>query len=309
MTVRRWTPTVAGDETFGLAEGPVWDADRERLLWVDIPAGIVHVGRLEGGRIVPLTSYDVDRTVGAVVVGRDGDLLVAGEHALVTVHADGRQVRRQPLLPAGSRRRLNDGACDAKGRFVLGSLTRGDESDHGNVLVRIELDGSVTTLDDDLTLSNGIGWSPDGGVLYSVDSIPGVVWARSYDGATGAVGDRSPWLRIDDGIPDGLCVDTEGHLWIAIWGAGQVRRYSPAGDLVGVVEVPAPHTTSVTFAGAHLDQLVISSATSDLTAQQLADAPDSGRLFLADVGVVGLPAHTWAGSFPTETSLEARTCS
>jgi len=290
----RFPAHVASSHICTLGEGPVWDAARERVLFVDIDAGTVHEGRLAGDRVEVTATRSFDETVGAVAVSADGDLLVAGARALIAVTGD--DVRREvgpAVVPAGARRRLNDGACDPAGRFLVGSMAL-DDAQGRDVLVRLDGD-ALTVLDDDLTLSNGLAWSPDGRLLYSTDSTPRVVWVRDYDVATGAVGPRREWLRLRDGTPDGMCADAEGHLWIAVWGAGQVRRYDPAARLVAVVDVPAPHTSCAAFVGPRLDRLLITTATSQLRAEQLADHPDSGRLFLAGVGVTGLPTTPWAG--------------
>ena len=280
-----WTATVASDESFTLGEGPLWDAPRERLLWVDVDAGTVHEGRLDGDRVAVTGSQHRDRTVGAVVCSAAGELLVAGAQTLLT---------SPETRIVAARSRLNDGACDPAGNFLVGTLALGDTSGQ-ELLVRQERDGSLTVLDDDLNLSNGLAWSPDGTLFYNIDSVPGIVWVRSYDAATGATGPRREWLRITDALPDGLCVDADGYLWIAIWGAGEVRRFTPDARPAGVVTVPAPHTTSVAFAGPGLDRLLITTATAMLGADQLAAYPMSGRLFLADVGVAGLPVTPWAG--------------
>ena len=283
MSPTRWTATVASDEVYGLGEGPLWDGPRRRVLWVDIDAGTVHEGRLDGDRVVPVRSTHVDRTVGAVVASADGQLLVAGA---------------QRTFPGGpvteGPRRLNDGACDPAGRFLVGTLAL-DGEDRGQQLVRIEPGGSTIVLDDDLGLSNGLAWSVDGGLFYSVDTTGHVVHARTYDATTGAVGPRRDWLRFDDESPDGLCVDAEDHLWIAMWGGSQVRRYTPAGELVGILDVPAPHTTSVAFVGDGLDRLLVTTATAELSPADRAAYPDSGRLFLAHVGVAGHPVTPWSG--------------
>jgi sugar lactone lactonase YvrE len=121
------------------------------------------------------------------------------------------------------------------------------------------------------------------------------VHRRSYDVSTGACGPREVALRIEDGNPDGMCVDAEGNLWIAIFGSGRVRRYSPAGELLATVEVAAPNTSSVAFAGPDLDLLVITTASEQLSDEQRARYPDSGRLFSCRVGVAGAPVPYWSG--------------
>ncbi|MBM2614010.1 SMP-30/gluconolactonase/LRE family protein [Actinoplanes sp. LDG1-06] len=199
-----------------------------------------------------------------------------------------------------------------------------------------------------MTLSNGLAWSPDGGTLYSIDSIPGVVYGRDYpsDAAAGVLssaasdttsgvasshpssaasdttsgvasshpssdpsdtisgissdiasggphGVRRELFRLSEGLPDGLCVDAIGNLWIAVWGEGRVECRTPSGDLLAVVEVDAPHTTSCAFAGDDLGTLVITTATQDLSPADLTRHPASGRLFTAGVGVKGLRTPYW----------------
>ena len=278
--MRRWTARVASPDVHALAEGPLWDGPRDRLLWVDIEAGAVHIGTLDGDRVVRTDTRVVDRTAAAVVSGRSGELLVAGTETLLVVGADGAVTPGPRIVPAGSGRRLNDGECDPDGTFWVGTM-RFDERPGGEVLVRVGADRSVTTIDEGLSLSNGLAWSPDGSLFYNVDTTPKVVYVRSGDGP------RREFLR-PDAAPDGMCADAEGNLWIACYGAGEVRRYAPDGTLTGVVEVGVPNVTCPAFVGPALDRLLITTARSD-------GDPDSGRLFLADVGAVGLPVTPWAG--------------
>ena len=287
---------AATDEVFVLAEGPVWDSSRERLLWVDIEQGLVLDGVLDEGRVCETSRQEFDGTVGAVAVAADGTLLVARQEALTVVPSRaGAPAAR--VLPAGERRRLNDGAVDPAGRFLIGSLHLDGGSDREE-LVRVEDNGSLTVLDQDLTLSNGLAWSGDGARFYSVDTLRHTVFVREYDPTSGDVGPRRVHLVVDGGYPDGIAMDVEDHLWIAIWGAGEVRRYAPSGDLVGRVPVPAPHTSSVAFAGPDLRTLVVSTATKELSEDQRRDFPDSGRLFTTRVDVPGLPVPLWSGASP-----------
>jgi sugar lactone lactonase YvrE len=286
----------ATDRRFELAESPVWDAARERLLWVDIDAGLLLEGRLDDGSVTVTGSRSFDDAVTAVVPAADGSLAVAVGRGVVELLPDGRVGRSAEVVAPGRRSRLNDATADPEGRLLIGSKAldgrTGDE-----VLVRVD-DGGVTTIDDDLTLSNGLAWSPGASALYSVDSIPGTVWVRDRD-ARGDLGSRRELLRIADGVPDGICVDADGALWVAIWGRGEIRRYLGDGTIDVTVLVDAPHTSSVAFAGSGLDVLVITTARADLDADGLAAAPGSGRLYLADPGVRGLAVPAWSpGCFP-----------
>jgi sugar lactone lactonase YvrE len=284
-----WTASVASADAYTLGEGPLWDAARERVLWVDIAAGAVHTGHLVGERVAPDAVHHVDRTVGAVACSAAGDLLVAGRTSLAVVAADGTITRGSSLLPSSSR--FNDGKCDPAGTFLAGSLNLA-EAPGSEVLLRFG-PAALATIDDDLTLSNGLGWSPDGTVFYSTDTLAGVVYRRSYDAVTGAVGEREVFLRIGGGVPDGMTVDAAGDLWVAVWGAGEVRRFTPDGEQTGVVYVDAPHSSSAAFIGPDLDLLLITTAQWDLLPDDLRRYPLSGRLFTARVGATGQPVAPW----------------
>lgn len=295
MALRRFRAVPATEQRYGLAEGPVWDGDRNRVLWVDINAGAVHAGTLSGQGVHDDSVLQFPGTASAVVTSRDGELLVAGSRRLYTVSGDGAVGDWVQIIPEGTASRLNDGGCDPAGRFLVGSLAL-DERVNEEILVRVDEHGSVTVIDDDLGLSNGLGFTPAGDRLYSTDTVAGRIWIRDYDACTGSMGPRREFLRLADGKPDGLCLDRDGNLWIAIWGAGEVRCYSPSAEQRAVVDVAAPNTSSVAFAGPGLDTLLITTASEQLSGAQLAEYPDSGRLFIADVGISGLPVPLWAGT-------------
>jgi sugar lactone lactonase YvrE len=288
------TATPASTERFRLGEGPVWDAARDRLLWVDIEGGAVLEGVLDGDTITVTGRVGFDTMVGAVAVAADGTLLVAAQEQLVVRHPDGTRAEGPRVIPAGEARRLNDGGTDPAGRFLVGTLSLGGPSQR-EVLVRLEADGRLTVLDDDLSLSNGLAWSSDGRWMFSVDTLARTVSVRDYDVGSGAVGPRRVHLRLEDGFPDGIAMDAADHLWVAVWGGGEVRRYAPDGALADRVATGAPHTSSVAFAGDDLRVLVITTATSELSREQLRAHPDSGRMFTARVDVPGLPVAPWQG--------------
>jgi sugar lactone lactonase YvrE len=288
------TATPATTERFRLGEGPVWDAARRRLLWVDIEGGAVLEGALDGGAITVTNRIAFDSMVGAVTVAADGTLLVAAQERLVVVHPDGMREDGPRVVPAGESRRCNDGKTDPAGRFLVGTLSLAGPSER-EVLVRLEAGGRLTVLDDDLALSNGLAWSSDGRRMFSVDTQRRTVSVRDYDPGSGAVGPRRVHLRLEDGFPDGIAMDAAGHLWVAIWGGGEVRRFTPDGTMADRVATGAPHTSSVAFAGQDLRTLVITTATSELSDEQLRAHPDSGRLLTVPVDVPGLPVAPWDG--------------
>ncbi|MGN9813377.1 SMP-30/gluconolactonase/LRE family protein [Micromonospora sp. BQ11] len=290
---RSFIARPAGAGAYTLGEGPVWDPDRQRLLWVDIEGHAVHQGELhtDTATIIRTGSWRFDAEAAAVAVAASGELLVAERETLTWIGLDGTRTELARVLAPGSPNRLNDGAVDPAGRFLVGTLDPAHRSGT-EVLVRLDSD-QLTTIDSDLILSNGLAWNPAGDRLYSIDTIRGVVRIRDYDPTTGVTSRRREAFAITDGYADGMCTDADGNLWIAIWGRGRVECRTPDGRLLATVTVDAPHTSSVTFAGPDLDVLVITTATAELSRDDIARHPDSGQLFTARVDTVGLPTAYW----------------
>ncbi|MFI0988374.1 SMP-30/gluconolactonase/LRE family protein [Streptomyces exfoliatus] len=284
-----------------LTEGPVWDTRRQELLWVDIPEGLVHRAALAHERarpdLTPLATLRFDRPVGAVLPCASGALLAAAGTSFLRLEED-RPVAEAvevaaPALPDDGRpRRMNDAAVDPAGRLLAGTMAY-DESPGAGALYRLDAAGLVTLLGS-VTISNGLGWSPDGTRLYYADSPTGRVDVFAYDPLTGALSDRRPFAVLDRGVADGLAVDSEGRVWVAVWGGGEVLAFTPEGALHARVEVPASHVTSCAFAGPDLDVLVITTATEGLDEQRRAAEPHAGRLFVCRPGATGLPQPPYA---------------
>ncbi|MGY1639727.1 SMP-30/gluconolactonase/LRE family protein [Geodermatophilus sp. SYSU D00703] len=300
--MQRLTATVAAPPAAEHGEGPTWDDDRGELLWVDIAAGAVRRATLAAdGALTEVAAHRAGSTAGAVVPAADGGWLVAADGGFTHLAEDGTARVLLALAeegggPEDGGTRMNDGKCDGAGRFLAGTMAF-DQRPGAGALYRLDLDGTVTTVLDGLTISNGIGWSPDDRTVYLADSGPGLVHAFTYDLADGSFTDGRVLLEFagDDGVADGLTVDDEGCLWTALWGAGQVRRYSPTGDLLAVVEVPVAQTSSCAFAGPGRDLLVISTSAEGLDGAARAAQPDAGRLFTARPGVTGPPASPYRG--------------
>ena len=267
---------VAIESNAQLGEGPRWDAAARRLLWVDIERGELH--SFDGADHVT----QLGARVGAATPTDDGEVLVALADRLAFVGPGG--VRPAAVFPHGPEVRTNDGACDANGRFWIGT-NRLDFAAGGGALYRF--DRELELVLDDITLSNGLGWSPDGTRMYYIDSMTFRVDVFDFDGG---ISNRRPFVVVDeaDGIPDGLAVDDEGGVWVALYGGSAVRRYSPNGVLDEVVPVPAENVTACCFGGDTGRSLFITTA-----------APD-GRVYVADAGVSGPPAQPFRSTAPSD---------
>ena len=267
-------------------EGPVWSRRWGGLRWVDMLAGDV-------------LSLEDDGTVGRTHVGAiaaalrprtGGGAVIAVERGFALESPDGGLAMLDPLWTDASVR-MNEGGCDPDGRFWCGSMAY-DKRPGGGALYRLDPDGSAHRVLDGVTISNGLEWSPDGSLAYYDDTATGRVDVFDYDTATGLTG-RRPFVELTDGErPDGLTVDADGGVWVAMNGSGAVHRYRADGVLDGVVELPTAQVTACTFGGPDLDQLFITTSREGMAPD---DDPNAGSLFRADVGVTGLPVREFAG--------------
>jgi sugar lactone lactonase YvrE len=281
-----------------LSEGPRWHAERGELLWVDLLGCKLHRGTpTADGGLERIETISLEQHVGAVAPALGGGYVVAAGQGFLFVDDSG-AVHELAQPDAGRDDvRMNDGACDPQGRFWAGTVAY-DESPGAGVLYRLELDGSCTTVLTGLTISNGIGWSPDGTSLYLNDSGTRCLYAFAFEGSSGALANRRTLVQIDqpDVAPDGLTVDEEGGIWVALWNGGAVRRYMPDGALTEVVELPVARPTSCAFGGPDRATLFVTSARADLDEEALASQPDAGRLFAIEgLGVRGLPSFAYRG--------------
>lgn len=286
-----------------LGEGARWDARRDELLRVDIMAGRVYRdGVAEDGGLVPVRSYAVPGTVGAIapIEGDDGWLLAAGR-GFAHLAPDGALRSIAEVAPDGTR--MNDAACDPQGRFWAGTLAH-DHHIGGGALYRLDRDGRVEQVLDGLTISNGLGWSPDGATMYLADSIPGVVHAFDFDGGAGTIARGRVLITVpgEVGVPDGLAVDAAGDLWVAVYGGARVRRYAPDGQLREDLPVPAEQATCCAFGGPGMSWLYVTTATGGWTDERRAAEPGAGIVYRLATDTVGRPAFPfrpdpawWAG--------------
>jgi sugar lactone lactonase YvrE len=284
-------PTACTTEQTVLGEGARWDARRGELLRVDILGGRFFRDQVApDGTLHAVRTYQLPVPVGAVAPMNDDDgwLLAAGT-GFIHLAEDGTSRELAQVAPMGAR--MNDAACDERGRCWAGSLAD-DHRVGGGALHRLDRAGQTDTILDGLTIPNGIGWSPDGETMYLVDSGPGVVFAFAFEPEQGTIAAGRVLITVNqqEGTPDGLTVDAAGDLWVAIYGGGRIVRYSPDGALRGEFAIPAPQTTSCAFAGIGLRRLYVTTASEGWTDEQRRADPAAGVLYRIDTNATGLPA-------------------
>jgi len=268
-------------------EGPVWSERWGGLRWVDMLAGDVLSLAADGG----IDRRHVGSVAAAIRPRRQGGSVIGVERGFALEDADETLTHLGDLW-ADDQVRMNEGGCDPDGRFYCGSMAY-DQRPGGGALYRLDPDGSVSTLLENVTISNGLEWSPDGSRAYYNDTSTYRTDVFDYDGDSGLTG-RRPFvdLSAEANLPDGLTVDEEGGVWVALYEGGAVRRYTPDGVLDEVIEVPAKKVTACTFGGPNLDELFITTSREGL---EPGEDPLAGSLFRAEVGVAGLPIREFAG--------------
>ena len=267
-------------------EGPVWSQRWGGLRWVDMLAGDV----LSLADDATVQRRHVGDVAAALRPRVGGGAVIAVERGFTLEGPDGSLAPLDPLWSDPSVR-MNEGGCDPDGRFWCGSMAY-DKRPGGAALYRLDPDGSAHRVLEGVTISNGLDWSPDGSLAYYDDTPTGRVDVFDYDAVTGLTG-RRPFVEFTDGErPDGLTVDADGGVWVALNGSGVVHRYRADGVLDGVVDLPTAKVTACTLGGPGLDQLFITTSREGMAPE---DDPIAGSLFRADVGVTGLPVREFAG--------------
>ncbi len=276
-----------------LGEGPVWD-DREGLLWwTDITAEIIYTySHSIGGQPPSISKVIEGKKVGSFALNRGGGLVCAcldglhlwtpqGGFKLIASKLDGKQLQ------------FNDAVADARGRFIAGtryfSIDENVEPEPGG-LYRVELDGTIRQIDEGIRLSNGLGFSPDSSVLYYTDSLEHVIYKYDYNIAAGTVSNRRIFVSVaeEEGLPDGLTVDSEGYVWSAHWGGDYILRYDPDGKVERKLPAPEKMTTSLAFGGRNLTELYFTSA-ADFVPNS--DEVSGGHVYRLSIDIQGQIEH------------------
>lgn len=274
-----------------LGEGPLWDAEQERLYWIDSFDGRIFRATVDGREV---RAWDVPQKIGSMALRKDGTGAVVslqrGFHLLDFATGEVSQLHDpEPDRPAN---RLNDGKVDRRGRFVAGSMDTMEEGACG-ALYSLSPDFKVTPLESNIICSNGPCWSPDGRTFYFQDTWSGEIWAYDYDLETGGVSNRRTFAKVDTsrgGAADGSTVDAEGFLWNALVYDGRLVRYAPDGTVDRIIEMPVKKVTSVMFGGPNLDILFVTSMAKPPLPRFPSDGALRGSLFsIHGLGIRGMP--------------------
>ncbi|MBD2610684.1 MAG: SMP-30/gluconolactonase/LRE family protein [Nostoc sp. ZfuVER08] len=272
-----------------LGEGPIWDSTKKLLYWIDIFNHRVH-------QFDPVTGenrfFDVGDVPGAIAIAGQDKLTMALRHHLAFLNIKTGEVT--PILEVEKNlpnNRLNDGKCDAQGRFWFGSMSTIEKPEAS--LYRYDIDGSLHVMETGLTISNGLGWSPDEKIFYLTDSPQQKIYAYDFNSVTGNISNRRIFVDLtqESFYPDGLTIDSQGNIWSAMWNGWCVICFNPQGEERLRIKLPVPLVTSCTFGGENLQTLYITTASVGLSQAEIDKSFYSGDLFAVETDVTGLPSY------------------
>ncbi len=294
--IQNWIADLVIDACAELGECPVWHSARKELLFVDITGRKLYAYdplRTDSVRALPTPEF-----IGCIAPARSICLIAALASGVALIGDEGEiGAVTIPQEHDASRCRFNDGKCDPQGRFWAGTMSLSGEAGAGSLYCFTP--GCLPRLAvPNVTTSNGLAWSRDGGTLFYIDSRTRRVDSFTFEPESGSLSDRRPRfdLSATGHIPDGCTLDAEGMLWVAHWGGGCVTRWDPAsGRQLARVDVPAPQVTSCTFGGTRFDTLYITTARRGLSQEQLQRFPESGGVFACTPTTHGLEAHVYSG--------------
>jgi sugar lactone lactonase YvrE len=279
-----------------IGEGPLWHSQEASLYWVNF------IEQYQIHRFTPDTRkaevFETGMPVMALGIRKAGGFVAATAKGIATW--DTQRKTFEPLCdPLAGRAgfRFNDAATDSRGRFWVGTVNDNNPKGPDGELFCIQGDGSSKVMDGNVTVANGIGWSPDRKIMYFTDSFRYAIYAYDFAEEAGTITNRRTFVQTspDAGVPDGMTVDSEGFVWSAFWGGWKVVRYNPEGKVDREYRLPVPNPTSCAFGGKRLDELYITSATLGMTPEEKQKSIQSGDLFRLKVGIPGVDEPRFAG--------------
>ena len=286
--------TCVLDVRASLGECPVWCSNDQSLYWVDISAPSLN--RFDPATAIN-TAWKMPESIGSFTLRKAGGFVAALRSGFWLIDRDGRLERKLIDAPYDStHHRFNDGRADAQGRFWAGSMNEKRDANTAR-LYRLDPNLKLSAMIDDIMISNGLAFSPDGRILYHADTPARTVHAYDFDETAGTLSNRRIFIRFEaeNDRPDGAAVDREGCYWSALYRGGKVVRISPGGTLIGEYELPAQCPTMCAFGGPDLRTLFVTSARQMRDPEELARLPQSGGIFAMRVETPGLPEPRFAG--------------
>ena len=274
-----------------LGESPSWDTEKEVIYWIDSKKGNLHLFNPINNK---KETIQIAEHIGCVVPKNKKEVILAAQSGIYSFQVGSKNKKLISSPKFHKENIFNDGKCDPKGRFWIGTVNSVDANKFTGELMCLNLDGDITTKLHSIGCSNGITWSPDYTIMYYIDTLSYQIVAFDYDLDSGAISNQRIVVRIPDKykLPDGMSGDVEGMLWVAHWGANQICRWNPyTGKLIESIWFPAPHITSCVFGGKNLSELYVTSARKGLSKEELEEFPYSGGLFRIKLDVQGLPTH------------------
>jgi L-arabinonolactonase len=273
-----------------LGEGPLWNAEEQAIYWVDIEGKKIQ-------RFFPDTKkyevFEMPIRICLLAFREKGGMICGTENGFYFWETNKQELEFINHPEKGKKEgRFNDGKVDRRGRLWAGTMTSEGAT---SALYQMEKDLSVQKIIDKVTISNGIGWSPDNRTMYYVDSLRYIIHAFDYDVNSGTISNQHPFVQMsaDFGTPDGLTVDSEGYVWCAIYGAWKVVRFDPTGKIVDEIKMPISQPSSCMFGGKNLDELYITSISAGI--KDKSKEPMAGDLFMVKTETKGLPEPKFGG--------------
>lgn len=275
-----------------LGEGPLWSVEENALYWVDIDSKLINRYCPSSGKV---DIYPVNAHVGVIAFREQGGFIAAGSNGISFWNISKSHLEQIADPETDNpKSRFNDGKVDRAGRFWAGTMThQGAESS----LYRVDSSLKVKRMESGITISNGIGWSPDNQYMYYSDSLHYVIYRYEFDLETGEISNRRDWVNISPayGIPDGLTVDSEGCVWCAFYSGSKVARFNPQGKITEEIALPVSQPTSCAFGGEDLADLYITSAWLGLTEEERDQQPLAGDIFMVSTNTKGIEEPKFSG--------------
>lgn len=275
-------------------EGPLWDEETNSIYWVDLLEGDFYRGNIDTKIII---KKNIGQPLGAFVLREGGGVVLAAHQGFGFDDFDNNLPATfldnpQPNYPET---RFNDGKVDPLGNFVAGTMTFDGKKNIGN-LYSLQTDGSIKVLENNLWLSNGMDWSLDATKFYLADTNTQIIYCYDYDSLSGNISNRQDFIKFKDSeYPDGLCIDTQGNLWIAMWSNGKIIQFDSFGNRINEILLPVTHPTSCCFGGKNLSTLFITTSMIELSPQERQNQPLAGKILQIETDFQGQQNRKYKG--------------